>query len=131
GGVRGAWGTSGMREPQNRSRLIPILVLAFLQGCASGVARIPGGEPASEEVMEALVSKHATLDKETKQPHAGSYLDVMARCAWSPDGAHAPEIKEGCAQQRNRVVNELLLAIDHYYFHYEGNLIAGRAKSTF
>src|SRR5690606_29806089 len=27
--------------------------------------------------------------------------------------------------------NELLLAIDHYYFQYEGNLIAGRAISTF
>ena len=113
-----------------------LFAATMLSGCAAltghGTASMPKATFDTNDIR-SVGSKYTNVSCKPKPSdkncHAagyinGSWLDWMQECATQPTNA-------SCAAYRNAMISELLLVINHNYFAYEGNLMAGRSNSDF
>jgi len=118
-------------------KLVCIGLAMSLSACASmggfGVASIPKKPISSSDIstLSNNYSKASCLEGNAqkcankKVLRDGGWIDKMQKCASvSANGTV-------CKKHRNVIIGELLLIIDYNYASYEGNLLAGQAKSNF
>ena len=117
------------------------LAASLLSACAylpgAGVVKIPDRAIPDDDI-KALAAKYANAVCPTRpdpddlqcknlggKPRPGSWMAVMSACG--SGGAD----EDACKLRRNEIVAEMMLIVDHNYLTYEGNIIAGKAKSEF
>lgn len=110
---------------------------ALVSGCSNiygaGVATIPR-QPFSDGAMQLIAKKYLEAvdlsNKANPVAKSGSWLDFAEKCAAHARSNDTAELTK-CKTYRDLVIDDLVLIINYNYNSYEGNLLAGRAKSDF
>lgn len=113
------------------------LVLLTTTACSSlpgaGVVttpRLPFGDSAIQLIADRYLDAVNFDGKNIPTAKPGSWLEFSDKCRDHVVNDNTTELVK-CRNYRDLVIKDLLFIINHNYNLYEGNLLAGRAKSDF